>query len=391
MQEKLVVGQSGGPTTVINASLVGVISASTDWLGPDRVIGMAHGVEGALEGRFVNLGQLSEADLSRLRRTPSAALGSCRLKLAGVDLDRLLQQLKAQHARWVVYIGGNDSADSAMRLAEAARQASYDLQVVVVPKTIDNDLPETDHCPGYGSIARFVACGTQEIGFDTAAMRTVDQVKIVEVMGRNTGWVAAAAGLAKHDERDAPQIIWPAELPFSMERFLALVDDSYRRLGYATVVISETIRYPSGEYVGLGNQLEVKDSFGHRRDLRPADILSRVVSEKLAIRARWERPGTIQRSSMAYVSEVDLAEAELAGRQAVEALRAGRSGVMVNFIRQAGPTYSIMTGLVPLERVANRERRMPAEYLYDDLSGVSDSFRSYALPLVGDLPEFQRL
>ena len=391
MNQKLVVGQSGGATVVINASLAGVVAAANAWLGPGRVAGMVHGVEGALAGEFADLGRLSTTELSLLKRTPSAALGSCRLKLSDEDIASLLDRLQAQAARWFVYIGGNDSADTANRLAGAARSAGYDLQVVVVPKTIDNDLVGTDHCPGYGSIARYVASVTQEAGCDTAAMSKVDQAKIIEVMGRNTGWVAAAAGLAKRDSKDPPQIIWPAELPFSIDRFLSLVEDSLKRVGHATIVISETVRYESGELVGASGHPEVVDSFGHRRDLRPADVLCREISQKLGVRARWDRPGTLQRTSMAYVSEVDLAEAELAGREAVRALQDGHSGVMVSFIRTPGPVYGIETGLVPLEQVANRERRMPLEYLADELDDVTDAFRSYALPLVGELPHFRRL
>ena len=326
-----------------------------------------------------------------MRRTPSAALGSCRLKLSDDDIARLLDRLQAQQARWFVYIGGNDSADTADRLSRAAKSAGYALQVAVVPKTIDNDLVGTDHCPGYGSIARYVASVTQEAGCDTAAMSKVDQVKVIEVMGRNTGWVAAAAGLAKRHPEDPPQVIWPAELPFSIDRFLSLVENSLERVGHATIVISETIRYESGELVGASGRPEVVDSFGHRRDLRPADVLCRAISQKLGVRARWDRPGTLQRSSMAYVSEVDLAEAELAGRDAVRALRHGHSGVMVSFLRTPGSAYAIETGLVPLEEVANRERKMPLEYLAKDLSDVSDAFRAYAMPLVGELPHFRRL
>ncbi len=391
MSQKLVVGQSGGATVVINASLAGVIAAANEWLGHGRVAGMVHGVEGALGGNFVDLGQLSASDLCLLRRTPSAALGSCRLKLSDDDIARLLDRLQAQQARWFVYIGGNDSADTADRLSHAAKSAGYALQVAVVPKTIDNDLVGTDHCPGYGSIARYVASVTQEAGCDTAAMRKVDQVKVIEVMGRNTGWVAAAAGLAKRHPEDPPQVIWPAELPFCIDRFLSLVENSLERVGHATIVISETIRYGSGELVGASSRPEVVDSFGHRRDLRPADVLCRAISQKLGVRARWDRPGTLQRSSMAYVSEVDLAEAELAGRDAVRALRDGHSGVMVSFLRTPGPVYGIETGLVPLERVANRERKMPHEFLAKDLGDVSDAFRAYAMPLVGELPHFRRL
>ena len=391
MKQELVVGQSGGATVVINASLAGVIAAASEWLGPGRVSGMVHGVEGALAGEFVDLGRLSPTELSLLKRTPSAALGSCRLKLSDDDIASLLDRLQAQAARWFVYIGGNDSADTANRLSEAAKSTGYPLQVVVVPKTIDNDLVGTDHCPGYGSIARYVASVTQEAGCDTAAMSRVDQVKVIEVMGRNTGWVAAAAGLAKRDPKDPPQVIWPAELPFSIERFLSLVERSLERVGHATIVISETIRYESGELVGASSRPEVVDSFGHRRDLRPADVLCRAISQKLGVRARWDRPGTLQRSSMAYVSKVDLAEAELAGRKAVRALRDGHSRMMVSFVRRPGPVYDIETGLVPLEKVANRERMMPLEYLADELDDVTDAFRAYAMPLVGELPHFQRL
>jgi 6-phosphofructokinase 1 len=387
----LLVGQSGGPTAAINSALLGVIEAALGRPEILRVYGAIDGVEGLLEGRVIDLGQESRSTLAALRRTPAAALGSCRYKLRSEDPDRLLELFQRLGVGYVVYIGGNDSSDTAHRLGERALETGQDLGVIVVPKTIDNDLPMTDHCPGYGSIARFVATALQDVGRDTEAMHRVDPVKIVEVMGRNAGWVVAASALGRRDEADPPHLLYPPERRLDLDSFVADVDRVYRRVGHVVVVVTETIREPDGTFIGASER-DVRDSFGHRRLVEPARRLAAVVEERLRLRARYDRPGTIQRMSSASLSEVDLDEAYQAGRRAVEALLVGQTDQMVTLIRPPGPTYRCEFGLAPLSAIANVEKLLPTEFLPTAEALPSPDFRAYAEPLLGGpLPEHARL
>jgi 6-phosphofructokinase 1 len=391
MAERLLVGQSGGPTAAINSSLLGVIEAALGEPSIASVYGMVDGIEGLLEGKIVDLAQEAPGTLRALRRTPAAALGSCRYKLKPDDPDRVLAQLRALGVSCLAYIGGNDSSDTAHRLATRAQEVGQPLRVIVVPKTIDNDLPITDHCPGYGSIARYVAISLLDAGRDTEAMHRVDPVKIVEVMGRNAGWVVAASALGRRDEADPPHLLYPPEHPFDVDAFLSDVEQVYQRVGHVVAVISETIRTPDGRFVGEAER-EVTDSFGHRRLVEPARRLVELVEERLGLRARYDRPGTLQRMSSMHLSEVDLDEAYQAGRYAVQALLAGHSDQMVTLLRAPGPDYRCDYGLAPLAEIANREKLLPPDFLPTAEALPSPAFRSYAEPLIGGpLPEHARL
>ncbi len=382
LRGKLLVGQSGGCTAVINSSLVGVVEEALSHKELQGVLGALHGVQGLLQGQIVDLGREARSTLKRLRRTPSAALGSCRYKLEEGDLEQLVQLFRRHDVRYFVYIGGNDSADTSHRLALAAADIGYDLRVFAVPKTIDNDLPFTDHCPGYGSIARFVAQSTQDAGLDTEAMKQYDPVKIIEVMGRNAGWVAAGSALAKKSEQDAPHLIYVPELPFDEQRFLEDVRRMHQAVGYVVVVVSETIRDGKGQRVG-GESPYFVDSFGHGYYESPAAHLCKVVTRELGLRARFDKPGTIQRMSMALASPVDLDEAYLVGKMAVRYILEGRSDHMVTLLREPGPDYRCTTGSVPLAEIANVEKRLPAEFLSAEGNFVTPAFLEYATPLVG--------
>jgi 6-phosphofructokinase 1 len=391
MATRLLVGQSGGPTAAINSSLVGVVEAALEASEIGGVYGAVDGVEGLLEGRVIDLARETAATRHALRRTPAAALGSCRYKLQPGDADRLLDRFARLGVNRVVYIGGNDSSDTAHRLATRAAETGQALRVIVVPKTIDNDLPLTDHCPGYGSIARFVAAALQDVGRDTETMHRVDPVKIVEVMGRNAGWVVAASALGKRDEDDPPHLLYPPERPLDPERFLREVEAVYRRLGHVVVVVAETVRAPDGRFVGEVER-KVTDSFGHRRLVEPARRLAALVEDRLGLRARYDRPGTLQRMSSTALSEVDLEEACQAGRHAVRALLAGHTDQMVTLIRPPGPVYRCDYGLVPLAEIANREKLLPDEWLPTPEQPIHPEFRAYAEPLIGGpLPEHARL
>ncbi len=388
---KLLVGQSGGCTAVINSSLVGVVEESLRQPDVTGVLGTLHGVEGLLRGELVDLERQSKRTIQRIKRTPAAALGSCRHKLQDGDLERIIQTFQENEVRYFLYIGGNDSADTSHRISVAAVEMGYDLRVMAVPKTIDNDLPITDHCPGYGSIARFVAQSTLDAGMDTEAMKRYDPVKIIEVMGRDSGWVAAASVLGKRSVLDAPHLVYVPEVPFEETKFLEDVRAVHREVGYVVVVLTETIRDSRGQVVGSEKPYFV-DPFGHGYYESPAAYLCRVVTRELGLRARFDKPGTIQRMSMTLASRTDLEEAYLVGQRAVQYVVDGRSDQMVVLVREPSPDYRCSTDSAPLVDIANTVKPFPPEFLNDDHNFVTPAFVEYALPLIGGpLMQYARL
>lgn len=368
---------------MINASLAGVVEAALDSPRVGGVYGMRHGIEGVLRGDLLDLRAEPRDVWPAIRRTPSAALGSGRYKLSDEDFGRILDTLRELDVRYFIYIGGNDSADTAYRVSLAARREGYELHAVAVPKTIDNDLPHTDHCPGYGSIARFVSTVTQEAGLDTEAMRRVDPVKIVEVMGRDAGWVAASSALGRREPSQAPHLIYVPERPLSRERFLRDVRACYDEWGYVVAVVTETVRDESGESVARTDPVFSQDAFGHRYLTGAASYLADLVARELGLRARFDKPGTIQRMSMALASEVDLEEAYAVGRHAVLSALGGEDDKMVTLERVSDGPYECVPGLVPLERVANQQKLLPDEFIDATGNHVTGAFTSYALPLIG--------
>lgn len=388
----LIVGQSGGPTAVINSSLAGVVLEALEHEAIEEIYGMVHGVEGLLREEMLDLGRQSAATIEGLRSTPSAALGSCRHKLAGEDYERLLTILRAHEIRYFIYIGGNDSADTAWRLGRLAADRGYDLRVMSVPKTIDNDLIETDHCPGYGSIARWLAIAVRDAGLDTEAIGVVDTIKVIETMGRNTGWITAATALARDHGDAAPHLIYLPERPFGRDRFLGDVERVYRRLGHAVITVCEGLRDEQGEYLSASGRGVDVDRFGHKQLGGVAGVLCAMIADGLGVKARWDKPGTIQRVSMLAASPVDLEEAYQVGRAAVRHAVEGRDGAMVTLVRESSDPYRCVTGLAPLERVANAERTVPDAFIAPDGSDVTEAFLAYARPLIGDrLPSYARL
>jgi 6-phosphofructokinase 1 len=385
MAPKLLVGQSGGPTPVINASVAGLLEEAAALGVFPEVWGLRHGIEGALSGDLVRLDGLGAADRAALARTPAAALGSCRHKLAPGEYGRVLDMLRRHDVRWFCYVGGNDSMDTCHRLEAVARDAGYQLSVAGVPKTIDNDLVGTDHCPGYGSAARYWAVATQEATVDLAAMRTYDRVLVLECMGRNAGWLAAATALYKRDDRDGPHLVLTPERVFDEGRFLAEVEGTLSRVGYCVVAASETIRDARGDFVAQSRT--GVDRFGHPIVTAVAETLARIIGDALGVKARANKPGTLQRTSVALTSPVDRAEAFEAGRAAARRLARGDSGGMVSLTRPEWGPYRCEFGVVPLDQVANRERRMPEEFLPAQGWGVRSGFVEYATPLLGAAPE----
>ena len=387
----LIIGQSGGATAVINASLVGAVEAALQEKRIGGIYGMRHGIEGFLQEDILDLRQ-QPADLwQKLLHTPSAALGSCRYKLQEDDPERLISLFRKYDIRYLVYIGGNDSADTAHRLAQFARQSDYELQAISVPKTIDNDLPFTDHCPGYGSAARFIALATMDSTLNTIAIPSHYPVKVIETMGRDAGWLAAASALGKRDEIDPPHIILMPEQPVNEERYLTQVEEVYRRLGYVIVIVSEAARDERGQPLGTAGQVGM-DAFNHPLLSGAAQYLVELVKKHLRLRARFDKPGDLQRMASNSISTSDREEAYLVGQQAVHALMQGESDKMVTLVRHNEPTYSCTTGLIDLAEIANKQKLMPAEFVDEGKTMVTPAFYDYALPLIGEsLPQHATL
>ncbi|MBI4671969.1 MAG: 6-phosphofructokinase [Chloroflexi bacterium] len=389
----LVIGQSGGPTAVINASLAGMLSEARQHSEIERVYGLVNGIKGALAENLSDLTNEDADTIRALERTPGAALGSCRRKLKADDYDRLFQVLEAHDVRYFLYAGGNDSMDTCHRMREEANRRGYALQVMGVPKTIDNDLAFTDHCPGYGTAARFIAQTTQDTGLDLFALRTFVQVCITEIMGRNAGWLTAAAILGKQRDGDAPHLVYVPERVFDEEKFLSDVERVYKQLGFVSVAISEGAHDEKGEPIGVSSA--PTDAFGHKVVALGHGVghyLADRVTKRLRLAARCNRPGTIQRVSSAHYSQVDIDEAVVVGAAAVRQAISGDDGYMVTLVRSPEATYSCQTGLAKLADVANAERFLPDGFITPDGTGITAAFRDYALPLIGEpLPAPARL
>jgi len=389
LEGNAIVGQSGGCTPVINCTLAGVIDGAKRHSCIQKLYGMVNGIVGLLNENFVDLFEQDKDVVKRLYHTPSAALGSCRYKLGDDDIRQIIKILEKHNIRYVYLIGGNDTADTSAKISDAALAHDYDLRVIALPKTIDNDLPETDHCPGYGSVARFIAQTTQETGLDTKAMKLVDPFKIIEVMGRNSGWLVASSVLGKTQEDDAPHLMYFPERPFDMDQFLADVKDVYYKYGYAVIVVAETIRDKQGRRIGSKSDGVQSDSFGHMYVEGTAQVLCRAIEEKFNRRARYDKPGAIQRMAMGYISSVDQKESYDIGKYGVDISIAGKSGVMVIVDRLSSSPYAIDYSEVQISAIANTERYLPDSFINAQGNFVTDEFIAYAKPLIGDaLPDF---
>ena len=375
--------QSGGPTAVMNASLAGAVRQARDSNRFQRVLGARNGIEGILNESFIELSTLSDEQLRRLRRTPSAALGTSRHRPSDAEIEQILAACERHEVDGLIATGGNDTADTAWRLVKAADARRHPLPVVTIPKTIDNDLAGTDHCPGYGSAARYIALAVRDALFDTRAMAALYPVKVIEVMGRNAGWLTAAGSLAIDAGLPRPLLCLPEHPPESFEALAERVTMRLRADGLAVLVVPETLRWADGVHVA-GDVPEWVDRFGHPYFPSAGMALARRLSGALELRARCDKPGTIARMALHAASQVDLAEAEQAGVEAVRLLTAGASGVMVAIERVGNDPYRVRYGSAPVARVANVERRMPPEMLDAAGDDVTAAFRDYATPLVGD-------
>ena len=388
---KAIIGQSGGPTAVINRSLVGFIKEAVN-ADFDEVLGARHGLAGMLSKDFVDLSSLSESQLFGIGKTPAAALGSVRKKPTEQDIEQLVSIFEKENIRNFFYIGGNDSAETANLVAEGANQIGYEMKAFHIPKTIDNDLKETDHCPGYGSAARFVAHAFQG---DDADNRSLKGIKINVLMGRHAGWLTAASTLGKATEEDGPHLVYLPEKVFDIDVFLKEVKEIYDALGRCVIAVSEGIHNAEGEYFlqtyasetgsGLAGQ---KDSHGNIQlsgSGALGDTLTNIVSEHIdGARVRADTFGYLQRSFLADVSSVDAEEAERVGQHAVIASKEMQSGSVI-LKRQFSESYFCDVDVVDLHKVAKYTKDMPEEFIEQDKPYVTNEFFEYAMPLTGGI------
>ena len=391
MSGNLLIAQSGGPTAVINSSVCGIIQEAQKHEEIQSIYGAVNGILGVLHEDLIDLRQEDPSTISDLKKTPSAALGSCRYKLNRNDYSRVLQVFEAHEVRYFVYAGGNDSMDTAHQVAVLAAEKKYDLRVMGVPKTVDNDLLFTDHCPGYGSVARFNAIVVRDAGLDTEAIYTTDAVKIIETMGRDTGWITASTALGKEGQDAAPHLIYLPERPFNPDQFLSDVRTVYDKLKRVVVCVCEGLRDEKGDFVKASASRLDTDKFGHAQLGGVGDYLVNLVSSKLGLKARSDKPGTIQRVSMVCASQVDLDEAYRVGQVAISRAIGGETDKMVTLERSRNEPYQSDTGFVELEKVALKTKRVPDGFINKDSNFVTDEFLKYARPLVGPLPEYAHL
>jgi 6-phosphofructokinase 1 len=378
--------QSGGVTAVINASACGLIETARrhrDRIG--RVYAGRDGIIGALTEDLIDTGRESAAAIAALRHTPAGAFGSCRYKLKGLEqnrreYERLIEVFAAHDIGYFFYNGGGDSADTCLKISQLAETMGYPVQAIHIPKTVDNDLPITDNCPGFGSVAKYIAVSTREASLDVASMsKTSTKVFVLEVMGRHAGWIAAAGGLAADETLDLPLVILFPELAFDRARFLARVEALVKKHGYCSVVVSEGVRDAEGKF--LSDQ-GVRDAFGHAQLGGVAPVIAGMVKEALGLKYHWAVADYLQRAARHIASKTDVEQAYAVGRAAVRFALQGHNAVMPAIERVAGKPYRWKIGMAPLARVANVEKKMPRHYISRDGFGITPACRDYLLPLI---------
>ena len=375
--------QSGGVTAVINASACGVIQTAR--LHPEKigkVFAAKNGIIGALHEELIDTSLENDKDIASLLHTPSGAFGSCRYKLkdSGYEFDRLLEVFKAHDIGYFFYNGGGDSQDTANKVAQMSIAANYPVTCIGIPKTIDNDLPFTDTCPGFGSVAKYIAISTLEAGFDVASMAaTSTKVFILEVMGRHAGWIAASSGLASNNNSEPPHIILFPETPFIKDKFLNKVEECVKTYGYCVIVVSEGIKNTEGKFL---SDAGLKDAFGHSQLGGVAPVIANIIKADLGYKYHWAVADYLQRSARHIASAVDLEQAYALGKAAVELALEGKNAIMPIIVREQDSPYIWSLSHVALANVANQEKAMPEEFITADGMGITEACRQYLKPLI---------
>lgn len=390
-----VIGQSGGPTSVINASAAGAIQTALKTECITKVYGAANGIKGILDDKLYDMSLEDACELDLLRNTPSSALGSCRYKLKSADVDetdykRILEIFKKYDIRYFFYNGGNDSMDTCNKVSKYMQKAGYECRIMGIPKTIDNDLFGTDHCPGYGSAAKYIATSTMEIYHDARVYDT-GMITVLEIMGRNAGWLTAASAIATHFGA-GPDLIYLPEIDFDLEKCLADVEKIYKANGKVIIAVSEGIKDKDGKYISeYGSSLaQTKDSFGHAQLGGLAATLANIIKEKTGAKVRGIEFSLLQRCAAHMASKTDVDEAYMAGKAAVDNAVAGITDKMVGYERAQGDEYKCLIKLLDLNVVANTEKKVPREWINAEGNGLNKEFIDYALPLIQgeDKPPF---
>jgi ATP-dependent phosphofructokinase / diphosphate-dependent phosphofructokinase len=377
--------QSGGVTAVINATACGVIETARKHRRIGKVLAGRNGIIGALQEELIDTSAESRQAIAGLRHTPSGAFGSCRYKLKTLEenlteYQRLVDVFKAHDIGYFFYNGGGDSQDTAHKVSQISVEMGYPITCIGIPKTVDNDLPLTDNCPGFGSVAKYVAISTLEAGLDVASMaESSTKVFVLEVMGRHAGWIAAAAGLAKDAANSPPHIILFPEIPFDKKHFLSKVKETVNKVGYCVIVASEGAQYKDGTFVADAG---LKDAFGHTQLGGVAPTLVDVIKQAHGYKCHWSVADYLQRAARHIASATDVEQAYAVGQAAVEFAAAGKNAVMPIIVRLKGKSYRWKIGEAPLSRVANVERMMPRSYITRDGYGITGKCREYLSPLI---------
>ncbi|MBK6630643.1 MAG: 6-phosphofructokinase [Betaproteobacteria bacterium] len=396
--------QSGGVTAVINASACGVIETARKHKGKiGKVYAGRNGIIGALTEDLIDTSKESAKAIAALRHTPSGAFGSCRYKLKGIEehraqYERLIEVFKAHNIGYFFYNGGGDSADTCLKVSQLSESMGYPIVAVHVPKTVDNDLPITDNCPGFGSVAKYIAVSTLEATFDVASMaKTSTKVFVLEVMGRHAGWIAAAGGMAATKDMDLPILILFPEIAFDQKKFLARVEGMVKKHGYCTVVVSEGVKGADGKF--LSDQ-GLRDAFGHAQLGGVAPVIASIVKENLGLKYHWGVADYLQRAARHIASKSDVAQAYATGKAAVELALKGRNSVMPAIKRVSQKPYKWTIEVAELKNVANKEKFMPRDFITRDGFGITEKCRQYLAPLIqgedyppykNGLPQYVRL
>ena len=379
----LLYAQSGGVTAVINATACGVIEAARRKGVP--VLAARNGIIGALREDLIDTSKESPSAIAALRHTPGGAFGSCRYKLKSLDqnraqYERLIEVFRAHDIRWFLYNGGNDSADTALKISQIGKELGYAINTIGVPKTVDNDLAVTDCCPGFGSVAKYTAVSVAEASLDVESMcESSTKVFVIEVMGRHAGWIAASAGLAARKPGEPPHIILFPEIAFDEDKFLARVKETVERVGYCTVVVSEGVKNAAGQFLA---EAGTRDAFGHTQLGGAAPVIAGLVKQKLGYKYHWALPDYLQRAARHIASKVDAEQAYAVGKAAVEYAIAGRNAVMPVIVRTSDKPYRWKIEPAPLEKIANHEKKLPKGFIRSDGYGITPAARRYLEPLI---------